>query len=210
MQQQRGHQRLRHHLPAPEQAGEEDDLDLRRREQGLREDGPGRRDRGRSSTRRARSPSACARAAPACPRSSRRRDTARSIAGEQGSPLVRRPAPRARRRRCAPTTRSSRPGRATPRATWCSAAPRATSRPMMAMAARITIAEVEELVPVGALDPDAVVTPGIFVQRALPGHGLREAHREAHGARRRGERRPTQARAHRAARRPRDEGRRTT
>jgi 3-oxoacid CoA-transferase len=37
--------------------------------------------------------------------------------------------------------------------------------PMMAMAARTTIAEVEEVVPAGALDPDAVATPGIFVQR---------------------------------------------
>src|SRR5215470_18384515 len=37
--------------------------------------------------------------------------------------------------------------------------------PVMAMAARTTIAEVEELVPAGSLDPDAVVTPGIFVQR---------------------------------------------
>lgn len=41
--------------------------------------------------------------------------------------------------------------------------------PMMAMAARVTIAEVEELVPAGALDPDAVATPGIFVQRILQG-----------------------------------------
>jgi len=37
--------------------------------------------------------------------------------------------------------------------------------PVMAMAARTTIAEVEEIVPPGALDPDAIVTPGIFVQR---------------------------------------------
>jgi len=43
--------------------------------------------------------------------------------------------------------------------------------PMMAMAARVTIAEVEELVPAGALDPDAVATPGIFVQRILQGSG---------------------------------------
>src|SRR5437773_7333516 len=35
--------------------------------------------------------------------------------------------------------------------------------PMMAMAARVTIAEVEELVAPGQLDPDAVVTPSIFV-----------------------------------------------
>lgn len=41
--------------------------------------------------------------------------------------------------------------------------------PMMAMAARTTIAEVEEVVPAGGLDPDAVVTPGIFVQRVVKG-----------------------------------------
>ena len=39
--------------------------------------------------------------------------------------------------------------------------------PIMATAARITIAEVEELVEPGALDPDAVVTPGIYVQRVV-------------------------------------------
>jgi 3-oxoacid CoA-transferase subunit A len=37
--------------------------------------------------------------------------------------------------------------------------------PMMATAARITIAEVEELVEPGALDPDAIMTPGIYVKR---------------------------------------------
>jgi 3-oxoacid CoA-transferase len=41
--------------------------------------------------------------------------------------------------------------------------------PMMATAARVTIAEVEELVPAGKLDPDAVITPGIFVQRIFQG-----------------------------------------
>jgi len=39
--------------------------------------------------------------------------------------------------------------------------------PMMATAARITIAEVEEIVPVGSIDPDNVHTPGIFVQRLV-------------------------------------------
>jgi 3-oxoacid CoA-transferase len=39
--------------------------------------------------------------------------------------------------------------------------------PMMCTAARTTIAEVEELVPVGALDPDHVHTPGIFVHRVF-------------------------------------------
>ena len=37
--------------------------------------------------------------------------------------------------------------------------------PMMATAARVTVAEVEELVEPGELDPDAIVTPGIYVKR---------------------------------------------
>ena len=41
--------------------------------------------------------------------------------------------------------------------------------PIMATAAKITIAEVEELVPAGQLDPDEIHTPGIFVQRILLG-----------------------------------------
>jgi 3-oxoacid CoA-transferase subunit A len=39
--------------------------------------------------------------------------------------------------------------------------------PMCAMAGKITIAEVEEIVEIGALDPDAIHTPGIFVQRLV-------------------------------------------
>ncbi len=41
--------------------------------------------------------------------------------------------------------------------------------PMMATAGKITVAEVEELVEVGELDPDTVHTPGIFVQRIFKG-----------------------------------------
>ena len=41
--------------------------------------------------------------------------------------------------------------------------------PMMAMAGKITIAEVEHLVKPGEIDPDAVHTPGIFVQRIFQG-----------------------------------------
>lgn len=41
--------------------------------------------------------------------------------------------------------------------------------PMMAMAAKVTIAEVEEIVPVGSLDPDHVHTPGVFVHRVIQG-----------------------------------------
>jgi 3-oxoacid CoA-transferase subunit A len=39
----------------------------------------------------------------------------------------------------------------------------------MAMAGKITVAEVEELLPAGELDPDQVHTPGIFVQRIFQG-----------------------------------------
>lgn len=49
---------------------------------------------------------------------------------------------------------------------------KATARnfnPMMAMAGKITIAEVEELVPAGELDPNFIHTPGIFVQRIFKG-----------------------------------------
>jgi 3-oxoacid CoA-transferase subunit A len=41
--------------------------------------------------------------------------------------------------------------------------------PMMAMAGFVTVAEVEELVEVGELDPDNIHTPGIFVQRIFQG-----------------------------------------
>jgi 3-oxoacid CoA-transferase A subunit len=41
--------------------------------------------------------------------------------------------------------------------------------PMMATAGKITIAEVEELVPAGSLDPDQIHTPGIFVHRIFEG-----------------------------------------
>tara|TARA_B100001287_G_C22544398_1_gene463699 strand:- start:49 stop:744 length:696 start_codon:yes stop_codon:yes gene_type:complete len=49
---------------------------------------------------------------------------------------------------------------------------KATARnfnPMMAMAGEITIAEVEELLPTGELDPNEIHTPGIFVQRIFKG-----------------------------------------
>ena len=49
---------------------------------------------------------------------------------------------------------------------------KATARnfnPMMAIAGKITIAEVEELVPAGELDPDQIHTPGIYVHRIFEG-----------------------------------------
>ena len=49
-----------------------------------------------------------------------------------------------------------------------------SDQPMMAMAAKVTIAEVEQIVEVGDIDPEHVVTPGIFVDRVLeiPPDGL--------------------------------------
>ena len=50
---------------------------------------------------------------------------------------------------------------------------KATARnfsPMMAMAGKVTIAEVDEIVPIGSLDPNFIHTPGIFVQRIVQAH----------------------------------------
>jgi 3-oxoadipate CoA-transferase alpha subunit len=53
---------------------------------------------------------------------------------------------------------------------WGNLTYRMTARnfgPSMAMAARITVASVHEVVALGELDPEAIVTPGLFVQRVL-------------------------------------------
>jgi 3-oxoadipate CoA-transferase, alpha subunit len=53
---------------------------------------------------------------------------------------------------------------------WGNLSYRMTARnfgPVMAMAARTTVASVHEIVELGALDPEAVVTPGLFVQRLV-------------------------------------------
>lgn len=53
---------------------------------------------------------------------------------------------------------------------WGNLVYRKTARnfgPLMAMAARVTVAAVHDLVPLGALDPESVVTPGLFVQRVV-------------------------------------------
>ena len=44
--------------------------------------------------------------------------------------------------------------------------------PLMAAAAEVTIVEVDEIVPVGALDPDVIVTPFIFVDRIVQAKGI--------------------------------------
>jgi len=53
---------------------------------------------------------------------------------------------------------------------WGNLVYRKTARnfgPVMAMAAKLTVASVHEVVELGALDPEAIVTPGIFVQRVV-------------------------------------------
>jgi 3-oxoadipate CoA-transferase, alpha subunit len=53
---------------------------------------------------------------------------------------------------------------------WGNLTYRMTARnfgPVMAMAARVTVASVHEIVELGELDPEAVVTPGLFVQRVV-------------------------------------------
>ena len=47
--------------------------------------------------------------------------------------------------------------------------------PIMAMAAKTTIVETEEIVPVGSIDPENVITPAIFVHRIVQAKGLRYA-----------------------------------
>jgi 3-oxoadipate CoA-transferase, alpha subunit len=53
---------------------------------------------------------------------------------------------------------------------WGNLTYRKTARnfgPIMAMAAKVTVAEVRDVVPLGSLDPEHIVTPGIFVQRVV-------------------------------------------
>ncbi|MFC5431908.1 3-oxoacid CoA-transferase subunit A [Paraburkholderia denitrificans] len=53
---------------------------------------------------------------------------------------------------------------------WGNLVYRKTARnfgPIMASAAKVAIAQVSDVVPLGSLDPEAIVTPGIFVQRVI-------------------------------------------
>ncbi|QED48308.1 CoA transferase subunit A [Cytobacillus dafuensis] len=46
------------------------------------------------------------------------------------------------------------------------------TNPLVAMAGNITIAEVEEIVPLGSLNPDEIITPGVFVDYIVPSKGV--------------------------------------
>ena len=68
---------------------------------------------------------------------------------------------------------------------WGNLVYRKTARnfnPMMATAAKITIAEVEHLVEPGELDPDMVHTPSVYVKRIFHGRTVREKDRAENGA----------------------------
>ena len=75
---------------------------------------------------------------------------------------------RPRAARSWPTSGWCAPGRATGTATSSSTSPPATSTRSPRWPGRVTIAEVEELVEPGELDPDQVHLPGIYVHRVLP------------------------------------------
>ncbi|WP_308492042.1 3-oxoacid CoA-transferase subunit A [Microbacterium terrisoli] len=65
---------------------------------------------------------------------------------------------------------------------WGNVVYRETARnfgPVMASAAAVTVVQVDEVVPLGALDPEAVVTPGIFVDRVVSVGERRWLHRGA-------------------------------
>ncbi|MFC5452121.1 CoA transferase subunit A [Paenibacillus aestuarii] len=44
--------------------------------------------------------------------------------------------------------------------------------PLVAMAGQVTIAEADEIVPIGGLDPECIVTPGVFVDMVIQGKGV--------------------------------------
>jgi acetate CoA/acetoacetate CoA-transferase alpha subunit len=46
------------------------------------------------------------------------------------------------------------------------------TNPLVAMAGSVTIAETEEIVPIGSLDPEEIVTPGVFVDYVIPSNGV--------------------------------------
>ena len=54
--------------------------------------------------------------------------------------------------------------------------------PMMATAGKVTVAEVENLVEPGEINPDHIITPGVFVKRIIHVPNAVEAHRAAHRA----------------------------
>ena len=46
------------------------------------------------------------------------------------------------------------------------------TNPLVAMAGQVTIVEAAEIVPLGALNPEEIVTPGVFVDYIVPSKGV--------------------------------------
>ena len=178
--------RLRPRHPAPQQADREDGLELRRREQGVRAAVPLGRARGRADAA-----GHARRAAPRGRRRHRRRSTRRPAPAPQisegGLPVryaadgsVAKLSPKKETREFDGRTYVLEPAirgdfalvKAWKGDRFGNLVYRHTAmnfNPMMATAAKVTIAEVEQLVEVGELDPDHIHTPGIFVQRIFQG-----------------------------------------
>ncbi len=166
---------------APRSPGAEDDCDLRRREQGIRAPVPSEGNRGRAGAPRHVFGAYARRGRGHSRRSTRRRATALS-------------SPRARKRRrsmaattsssvrCTRTSPSSKRGKGDQVGNLTYRRTARNFNPVMATAARFTIAEVEHLVKPGEIDPDLVHTPGIYVKRVLQGRDYEKTDREADAA----------------------------
>ncbi len=167
-QQQRGQRRYRTGRAAQSQARAQDRLFLSAANRlvriRLRYIAPARSNS--NWCRRATLPSAFARRAPASALSSRRPASARCW-------------PKARKRASSTAATTSSSIRSTPTYAlikadrgdrWGNLVYRKTARnfgPIMASAAKCAIVQVREVVPLGSLDPEQIVTPGIFVQRVV-------------------------------------------
>ena len=119
-----------------------------------------------SSIRKARWPSASAPAAPAFPAFFTKTGVGTKIA--EGKPSRNSTASATSwSAASSPTCRSSTPGSPIPRAISFTARPRAILIRRWRPPAKVTVAEVENLVEPGKIDPDHIITPGIYVQRIV-------------------------------------------
>ena len=162
---------------AGDRPDQEDDLVLCRREQDLRQALPRGQARDRVQPAGHAWPSACRAGGAGIPAFYTKTGVGTAGRRGQGDPRSSTASNTSWSAAWSPTWRWSRRGRATPRATSSIRKTARNFNPMMATAGKVTVAEVEELVEVGELDPDHIHTPGIFVNRIFCGAPLREADR---------------------------------
>ena len=173
--------RLRPVAPPADPPDPQDDLVLRRREQAVRAAISRRASWSSSSIRKALWPSGSGRAARASPPSTPAPASARSLPmakpqEEFDGQLYVRETLASRRPRDHQGV-AGRPRRQSP-----VPQDRAQLQSGDGDRGEVTVVEVEELVEVGAIDPDCVHTPGIYVASHRQKHDQRKAHREADGA----------------------------